>query len=135
MAPQGPHALLLFAFTLVMQNQKTLFCFGVKRQAVCSTVAQGLTNENVITLDDLQSHSDSKKKRGRTARVATVKKWNCEWLDYEEKDGVVNKIWCKYTIGNVNTGTVDITNSESDSDSSSSSSSFEGFTSQDMCTT
>ena len=72
--------------------QKSLFNVGIKRTGESSSTAQ--TNKSNET--GVDSSTSSKKKKGRTARVATVKKWNYEWLEYEENDGIVHKIWCKY---------------------------------------
>ena len=36
----------------------------------------------------------STEKKGRPARLVTVKKWNKDWLGYEEEDGMVTRIWC-----------------------------------------
>ena len=37
-------------------------------------------------------NKQSKQGTGRSARLTTVKKWNSEWLEFDEKDGVVTKI-------------------------------------------
>ena len=75
--------------------QKTLFSVGVKRHSSKSPPL-GELSDNSSTVTDTSVDSEPKEKRGRTARLATVKNWKCDWLDYEEKDGIVWKIWCKY---------------------------------------
>ena len=75
--------------------QKTLFSVGVKRHS-SELPPLGEPSDNSSTVTDTSVDSEPKEKRGRTARLATVKNWKCDWLDYEEKDGIVWKIWCKY---------------------------------------
>ena len=93
--------------------QRTLFGIGVKQRepdpselpvsdsnsfsdtTIASTVNLERDNSLQIELDQHKDQLSNKNHRGRTARVVTVKKWNCDWLEYEEKDGLV-KIWCKY---------------------------------------
>ena len=101
---------------LQMQSCRELYYFGVgvKRRepdpselpvsdsnsfsdtTTASTVNLERDNSSQIELDQHKDQLSNKNHGGRTARVITVKKWNCDWLEYEEKDGVVVKNWCKY---------------------------------------
>ena len=68
--------------------QSTLFSVGWKKNV---EPVEEPVEESIVS----ESPDPSNKKNGRFARVKTVKKWNYDWLSYEQEEGTVTKIWCK----------------------------------------
>ena len=75
--------------------QRTLFESGLKRTNTTSNQTNNPPKRSCLPSPSQHVEAGNKESKGRTARLSTVKKWNCDWLDYEEEDGIVSKIWCR----------------------------------------